>query len=376
MRFADISGQKELKEVLVRSVREGRIAHAQLFLGPEGNGGLAMARAYAAYILCENRGETDSCGECPACRKAYGLIHPDLHWSYPVVRKSSDSSPPVSTDYMKEWREYLLQNPFPDLYGWLQFIEAGNKQGNITVRECQEIIRKLNFKSFESSWKILIMWLPEYLGNAGNVLLKLIEEPPENTVILLAAHDEQRLLGTIRSRTQLVRVNPFEDRDLEDWLKEKYGLDPEEAAQTARLAEGNIRDAIQLAGQETGGMEQIFRQWMNLCYKGKAREIIDWVEEVAALGREQQKNLLRYALHYLRESMAIPLLQGREARLSQAERKGAEFLAESLPVDDYLALSRKLDKATYYIERNANSKILFLNLSLDLAGTLNKTRRR
>src|SRR6187399_1374641 len=272
MQFRDIIGQPEVKQQLAELVQHNRLSHALLFLGKEGSGALQLALAFAQYIVCQssavNRqssvkepslfGEpepaptnneqrttnNDSCGICPACKKANELIHPDIHFSYPVITKKPGEKP-VSTDFIKEWREFVSSNPYGNVYDWLQFIGAENKQGNITANECADIIHKLNLKSFESEYKILIMWLPEYLGNEGNKLLKLIEEPPPNTLFILVAENESLLLPTIVSRCQMIKIPMLETTDIESALIDSK-IDPLKARQVAATAEGNYREALQL----------------------------------------------------------------------------------------------------------------------------------
>jgi len=374
MQFKDIPGHTKIKTQLIHSARDGRVAHAQLFWEKEGYGALALALAFAQYVFCEHRSETDSCGKCSSCKKVSRLTHPDLHFSYPVVRRAGQGAAPISTDFIKIWREVMIANPFTDVFDWLQTLDIGNKQGNITVRECQEIIKKLKLKSFEASFRMLIMWLPEYLGAAGNVLLKLIEEPPPNTLIILVSDNPDQILATIRSRTQLIKINPPADADIADYLIQHYQLDRQAALQIARLADGNIQAAIKMVHEESGEMQSVFRNWMNICYRFKTKDMVAWVDEVAAMGREKQKNLLLYAIRYLRESLALPFSGQEKIKLLESEKKGAAFLSNVLNFDDYHQLADLFNKAHYYIERNANPKILFLNLSMDLSHVLRKTR--
>jgi len=274
MSFSNVIGQGGTKQRLVELVQYNRLSHALLFLVNEGSGALSLALAFAQYMVCEkvNRPQTtaapagpslfgdepaapvnegsvvlpsDACGVCPACVKAKQLIHPDIHFSYPVIpRKPGDK--PVSADYSSEWREFIRQDPYGNAYDWLQFIGAENKQGNITAHECNDIIHKLSLKSFESGYKILVMWMPEYLGNEGNKLLKLIEEPPASTLFILVAENESLILPTILSRTQLVRIPLPETGDIEKALVERAGAPVEQARQIAVLCEGNYHEALQM----------------------------------------------------------------------------------------------------------------------------------
>src|SRR5437762_4317021 len=271
MPFSDIIGQQQVKHRLVEMVRHNRLSHALLFLGKEGNGSLPLAMALAQYITCEkvnpksqvsNSNQSlfedespqtsptdtvpaDSCGVCFSCVKAQRLIHPDIHYSYPVVTKKS-GSPPISTDYISEWREFIHSYPYGNVYDWLQFIGAENKQGNITAQECNDIIHQLNLKSFESEYKILILWMPEYLGNEGNKLLKLIEEPPPNTLFILVAESESLILPTIVSRCQLIKIPGLETHEIEKALMNRNKTNKENARQAAIVSEGNYREALQI----------------------------------------------------------------------------------------------------------------------------------
>src|SRR4051812_38904572 len=253
MLFKDVIGQSDVKQHLAEMVQQNRLSHALLFLAKPGSGGLPLALAFAQFLVCERvNGKsasnqqgtslfdldepatpinpispfTDACGECSACNKARQMVHPDIHFSYPVIPKKSGDKP-KSTDFISEWREFLLQNPYGNVYDWLQFIGADNKQGNITAEECNDIIRQLSLKSFESEYKILLMWMPEYLGKEGNKLLKLIEEPPANTLFILVAESEGQILQTILSRTQLVKVPQLENADVEAALQARSNTPPE-----------------------------------------------------------------------------------------------------------------------------------------------------
>src|ERR1700742_1514717 len=253
MSFSQVIGQSEVKQSLVELVQFNRLSHALLFLGQEGSGALPLALAFTQYMVCEKANAksgptdpaflTDACGICPSCVKARQFVHPDIHFSYPVIPKKAGERP-VSTDYISEWREFITQYPYGNSYDWLQFIGAENKQGNITAQECNDIIHKLSLKSFESGYKILVMWMPEYLGNEGNKLLKLIEEPPANTLFLLVAENESLILQTILSRTQLVRIPLPETADIEKALIQRSGLGAEQARQIAVLCEGNYHEAL------------------------------------------------------------------------------------------------------------------------------------
>lgn len=398
MLFKEITGQEVIKHDLTELVRHNRLSHALLFLGKEGNGALSLAIALSQYIVCENTsgmsrqqngvslfGEeplpasaaeglsgsdtpADACGTCPSCIKAHQLIHPDIHFSYPVVTRKP-GTPPLSTDYISEWREFIKLFPFGNVYDWLQFIGAENKQGNITAHECNDIIRKLNLKSFESEYKVLVMWMPEYLGNEGNKLLKLIEEPPPNTLFILVAENESLILPTILSRCQLIKIPALTDKEIEMALVEKNRTVPETARQIAGISEGNYREALQLLQHADEDWQSLLREWLNAVLKTGPIAQTKWVEEVSRLGREKQKQFLRYFNHLLEQAIKLRVMvqsTGSSLPIPEKEYDFAIRLNKVADLAQQEAIIEELDKAAYYIERNANAKILFHALTIKL----------
>ncbi len=389
MQFKEVIGQAVLKKELPHLLQENRLAHALIFLGKEGSGGLALALAFAQLVVCEkfNRPDaggsvslfgddeaaapltmTDSCGECAACQKAKQFVHPDIHFSYPVVSKKS-GTPPLSNDYISEWREFIKIYPYGNVYDWLQFIGAENKQGNISAHECNEIIRKLSLKSFESEYKVLIMWQPEYLGNEGNKLLKLIEEPPPNTLFILVAENESLILPTILSRCQLIKIPMLENGEIEKALIERHKTDGLIAMQVAQVSNGNYREALQLVQHADEDWQSLLRDWLNAIMKSGPIAQVKWVEEISKLGREKQKQFLRYFNHLLELSVRLQAMGGAPSRLtamSEKDRDFAERLNKITGISQQQAIIEELDKASYYIERNANPKMLFQALTIKL----------
>jgi DNA polymerase-3 subunit delta' len=391
MQFKDIIGQPAVKNKLVELVQHNRLSHALLFIGKEGSGASQLAIALAQYVVCEtvngkaqhsagpslfgdesNTGNeqrvtsNDSCGTCPACTKIQQLVHPDIHFSYPVVNKKA-GSPPISTDYISEWREFLKTYSYGNVYDWLQFIGADNKQGNITAYECNDIIRKLNLKSFESEYKILIMWLPEYLGNEGNKLLKLIEEPPPNTLFILVAENESLILPTILSRCQVVRIPALETSDIETALVERNKTAPAIARQVAGVSDGNYREALQLVQHSDEDWQSLLRDWLNAIMKTGPIAQVKWVEEISKLGREKQKQFLRYFNHLLEQAIRLrvmPATNSAENTGPGSEQDFALRLNKIAGIEQQQAIIEELDKASYYIERNANGKMLFQALTI------------
>ncbi len=367
MFFSDIIGQEAARDQLLNAVEQNRLSHAMILLAPEGAGGLPVGLAFAQYLVCENRQANDSCGQCAACKKAAQYIHPDIHFSYPVIpRKTGDK--PISTDYIAEWREYIAQQPYGNAYDWLQFIGAENKQGNITANECSDIIRKLNLKSFESKFKILLMWMPEYLGNEGNRLLKLIEEPPANTVFILVAENQEQILATILSRTQLVKVPPLPKQAVVTALTQRNDVPEPRARQIATIAAGNYREALQLLQHGENDYHELLRTWLNCIFMQNRQGLQDWVEHMASakMGRENQKQFLRYFINVLEHSLRVQYMDRSHLAFSDEEVDFAEKLKKLANLGQMADIAEELDNAYYHIERNANGKILFHALSIRL----------
>lgn len=389
MQFQNIIGQKETKEQLVQMVQHNRLSHALLFLGKEGSGALSLAMAFAQYIVCEKvngkkvidegaslfgempPAETallnDSCGICAACLKATLMVHPDIHYSYPVITKKA-GSPPLSTDYITNWREFFSAQPYGNVFDWLQFINAENKQGNITAEECNDINRKISLKSFESEYKILIIWMPEFLTKNGNKLLKLIEEPPPNTLFILVAENEGLILPTILSRTQLVKIPLLSNSDIEVALELRSGVKIEKAQQLAAISEGNYREALQLLQHVEDDWQATLREWLNMLVKKNHSGQVKWIEEMSKQGREKQKQFLKYFTHLLEQAIrlrSIPSLINNQ-HTENNEQDFALRLNKLCSIPQQEAIINELDKASYYVERNANGKMLFHALSIKL----------
>jgi DNA polymerase III subunit delta' len=388
MLFKNVIGQTDVKLHLVNMVQQDRISHALLFLGKEGCGALPLAIAFAQYIVCEkvnrkgadpagpslfgeetppptHQGMTDACGECPSCQKMLQLMHPDVHFSYPVIpRKSGDK--PLSSDYISEWREFIAKYPYGNSYDWLQFIGAENKQGNISAHECNNIIHKLSLKSFESGFKILLMWMPEYLGNEGNKLLKLIEEPPPDTLFLLVAENESLILQTILSRTQLVKIPALTNQEITSALVSKANMAEDPARQIALIAEGNYHEALQLMQHADEDWQSLLREWLNAILKGGPIAQVKWIDEVSKLGREKQKQFLRYFNHLLEQAIRLQAMGADNLHLAEKDKDFAARLNKIAGFNQQQAIIEELDKASYYIERNANPKMLFHALTIKL----------
>ena len=363
-----IIGQEVLKKQLTELVQQNRLSHALLFIGKEGVGGLPIANAFAQYLVCE-RSMTNSlaepCGSCPACKKATEFVHPDIHYSYPTVTRKAGEKP-VATDFIVEWRDFLKQHPYGNLFDWIELIkEKDNSQGKITAEECNDILRKLSLKSFESPWKILILWHPELMGNEGNKLLKLIEEPPPQTILLLVSESEQNVLPTIVSRCQLIKVPALENAVIEKALIERNKTTPELAQQIAALAEGNYREALLLAQHAEEDWQELVRNWLNAILKTGPVAQAKWVDDMAKLGREKQKQFLRYFTHLLEQALHVQI-SGDALPISEKEKDFALRINRIADLAKQEAMMKEVDAAIYHLERNANAKILFHALTIKL----------
>ncbi len=320
---------------------------------------MALAVAFAQLLQCEHPGPEGACGVCNACHKAHSFTHPDIHFSFPSVGANA-----VSTSYLKEWRAFLADNPYGDVHTWLQRLGADNKQGNITKDECNAIIKKLSLTIFEGKYKILLLWMPEYLGKEGNRLLKLMEEPPEQTIFLLAAENQEAILNTILSRCQLIKTDLLSDEELAEGLAQKRRLDPARARQIAFLASGNLGAALALADNPENDDAHLLLDWLRKCWRGNAVEMVKWTDSFAQLGRENQKQFLQYGLHFLREMMSLIATGNTTLRLRAEELTTAQNMAKVLDFDKITQLAALFNDNIYYIERNANPKILFLDTSI------------
>ena len=384
MLFSEVIGQEALKKQLVHLVEQKRLSHALLFAGPEGAGTLPLAIAFAQYIVSlpatnENAagdlfGSTttavkedafytpDQIENLPAYHRASKLMHPDLHFSFPSITEKPGQKN-LSANYIEEWREFIMGYHYGNVFDWLQFIKAENKQGNISADECAEVIKKLSFKSFESAYKVLVMWMPEYLGKEGNKLLKLIEEPPDNTIIILVAASEENILPTILSRCQFIKVPRLASNEIEAALISKGQIEKEKAAQIASMSDGNYREALHLLQHSDADYLSQIREWLNAILKNGPVAQVKWVDETSKMGREPQKQFLKYFNHLLEQSIRLKIL-GTDLPLDPDLKDFALRINKIASVGQMEAIIQEIDKATYYIERNANPKMLFMALGI------------
>lgn len=383
MLFNEVIGQEALKQHLTEMVAQNRLSHALLFVGADGVGALPLAISFAQYIVSlpneeiakgddlfgaaptENTQTTiapNDIANLPAYQRANQLIHPDLHFSFPCFAEKPGAKN-FSSNWMPEWREFLQINPYGNVYDWLQSINVENKQGNISADECNDIIRKLNFKSFESKYKVLVMWMPEYLGKEGNILLKLIEEPPANTIFILVANNEEQILPTILSRCQLIAVPRLKKEAIESALIERAKLDPSNANQIALLANGSYREAQHLLQHSDEDYIGLVREWLNAILKNGPVAQVKWTEEMSKMGREGQKQFLLFFNHLIEQSIRIKIM-GSQLAIDDSLRDFALRINKIASIGQLEAMIEEIDKSIYHIERNANPKMLFTALGI------------
>ena len=380
MLFRDILGLDHIKSHLVSSADAGRIPHAHLFVGPEGSGTLPMAIAFAQYILCQNAGGENEVGDEACNMKCSSLSHPDLHFAFPVATTSKIKSHAVSNHFIEEWRQFVKEQVYGNLFDWYRLLGIERKQGQIGVDEAHDIVKKLSLKSYEGGFKVMIIWMAETMNtSASNKLLKLIEEPPEKTVLILISEDESQILQTIRSRCQLLSFPPLAEQVIADALVEK-GLVREEAMRLAHEANGNYNKALDLMYSDSEDLvfEKWFVQWVRSAFKARGNksaihELILWSEEVAKTGRETQKKFLGYCLAVIRQALLINYQVGELAYMKiHVDGFHLEKFAPFIHENNILPIVEELESAIYHIERNGNSRVILTDLSIKLTRLLHK----
>lgn len=368
MYFKDIIGQEEIKKRLIHSAQTGVVPHAQLFTEQGGAGAFPLALAYARYLNCTNRTETDSCGHCPSCLKYNELAHPDLHFVFPIVSKK-DKKKDVCDDYLTEWRGFLKDRPYFDIDGWLDYIDAGNSQALIYSKESDEIIRKLSLKIYEATYRILLVWLPEKLHQTcANKLLKIIEEPPRNTVILMVSELPDLVLGTILSRAQRINVRGIHPEDIAASMISRFNLTPEDAKHVAHLANGSYLKAVEAIslGEENKFYLEQFKGMMRNSWARNVRGMKDMADVLASIGRERQKNFLSYCQHLIRENFMYRFQSPELNYMNMDEAGFAVKFAPFINERNVINIMDELAKAERHVAQNVNAKMIFFDLSLRL----------
>jgi len=365
MKFAEVIGHLDVKKRLIHSAKENRVSHALLFLGPEGTGGLPMAVAFAQYLVCENPGVDDSCGTCSACIKMAKYVHPDVSFSFPVATKDKIKEP-KSVDFIEQFRKAILAEPYLNYMSWMDAADIENKQGIISVHESADIMHRLNLKAVEAPYKIVIIWLPEKMNHpAANKLLKILEEPPEKTLFFLVSENYEELLSTVVSRTQLVKVNRISETDMLAELTTNHGVDKATARHLHHKSNGSFSEALQLLDRadERTIFQQDFILWMRACYQLNVKAINEFALKLNERSRDGQKEFLIDCLDNIRECLLINYANRSLVRIDGEELTTLARLAPLIHINNADEFVEEFNKATFHIDRNANFKILFSDLS-------------
>lgn len=372
MKFSDIPGLIEEKSRLLASVHNNHMAHAQLFYGPEGSASLAMALAYITYINCENPASTDSCGECASCSKMSKLVHPDVSFAFPIAEVPSvDAKNRICKSYLGWWRPFATEKTYGNLADWNKYFGAESKLSQIYREESRQIISALSLKAFEGKYKSMLIWLPEKMHvSAANALLKLVEEPPENTFFFFVSNDYEGIINTIISRTRLISIRAFTDDELAGYLVSQKGLDDSAAKQIARLAAGNLGLALKLMDEVQDESVGLFRDWMRVCWSYDFDEMVALMDRFNGQTKMAQRALMEYGLSVLRESLVLKASEESLLRITEEEKEFISRFSKTISIATIERISACFNEAIYHLERNANPRILFMDLSLQLAGML------
>jgi DNA polymerase III subunit delta' len=378
MLFRDIAGQREIKKKLIQTVLDHRVSHAQLFFGQEGSEKLALAIAYAQFINCTDKqipasGDAslaDSCGNCPSCIKYLKLVHPDLHFIFPVATTKKVTKKPRSKEFLEEWRKFLADNDYHvTLHEWYETIGIENKQGIINADDCHDLITTLSYKSYESEYKVMIIWMVEKLFYAAAPkILKILEEPPDKTLFILVAEDPETIISTILSRTLLVKIPRITENELSEYLGRKFNISDYDAGIIARKAGGNLKAAIHQHEntEEDAYNFTTFRDWMRLCFARDVQGLVSCVADLSKIGRENQKGLLLYALKAVRSCASFRYLNEMHPPVPGEETEFIKKISTFINPSNFERFNEIFNQALFHIERNANPQVLFLDVSLNI----------
>lgn len=362
MLFKNLVGQIPVKHKLLNMLHDGRVPHALMFTGPEGSGNLPAAFAFVQYLFCANKQAEDSCGVCPACLKVSKLIHPDLHLVFPIPLSKHVRT---SNDLLPEFREAFIETPYLTIHDWFDNLSAENKQPTIPTDEANDILKKLSYTSYEGGYKIMVIWQPEKMNlSSANKLLKILEEPPDQTLFLLVCNHPDQLLATIISRVQQIQFYKIETEDIANGLVSEFSCSLQVAKQAALLSDGSFREAQLLLQHSDGGTAylQNFRAFMLIALKFDAIKAVAWIDENSRIGREKQKQFLHYGLEIFRDCLMFNFGSVDLVRHSGEEKEFITKFARFINQRNYERLLEEFNSAFYHIERNANPKILFMDL--------------
>ncbi|MFT4670469.1 MAG: DNA polymerase-3 subunit delta' [Flavobacteriaceae bacterium] len=380
MDFSEVIGQKHLKSHLHKTVENGRIPHAQLFVGTAGSGILPMAIAYAQEVLCRNHAK-ESVSFLSCASKVKKLVHPDLHFVYPVNTNDVIKKNAVSANFTKEWRQFVLKNPYSSLFDWLQSLGIENKQGNISVNEAQDLLKTLALKSYEGGYKVMIIWMADKMNTeCSNKILKIVEEPPKNTLLLLLTEAEENIISTIRSRCQKLDFPLLAEEDITSRLIQNHSVSGPNAKKISRQAGGDLNKALHILNNDSDDIvfEEWFISWVRTAFiakgnKGAINDLIHWSESIASKGRETQKKFISYCIELFRQALlknykadSLLFFESTDAKFS------IEKFAPFIHQNNIFEITSALEEAAYHVERNGNPKIIFTDLSIKLTRLIHK----
>jgi DNA polymerase-3 subunit delta' len=380
MDFSEVIGQKHLKSHLHKTVENGRIPHAQLFVGTAGSGILPMAIAYAQEVLCKNHAK-ESASFLSCASKVKKLVHPDLHFVYPVNTNDVIKKNAVSANFTKEWRQFVLKNPYSSLFDWLQSLGIENKQGNISVNEAQDLLKTLALKSYEGGYKVMIIWMADKMNTeCSNKILKIVEEPPKNTLLLLLTEAEENIISTIRSRCQKLDFPLLAEEDITSRLIQNHSVSGPNAKKISRQAGGDLNKALHILNNDSDDIvfEEWFISWVRTAFiakgnKGAINDLIHWSESIASKGRETQKKFISYCIELFRQALlknykadSLLFFESTDAKFS------IEKFAPFIHQNNIFEITSALEEAAYHVERNGNPKIIFTDLSIKLTRLIHK----
>ena len=375
MKFIDISGVEKEKNFLINAENKNHVAHAQLFFGSEGSPNLSLALAFISFLNCNNKVNNDSCGECPSCKKIDKMIHPDVHFIFPVAPTTKINKNVISDLFIKEWRNFILDDPYQNVNDWFNFYGFENKSPNISKDESRNLIKKLTLKPFESENKIVLIWLPEYLHlYTSNALLKILEDPPPKTFFFLITNDYNRLLKTILSRVQMFKIRNFSDEELKKEILKKEDIAENELSKLILTSDGNLNQAKKIINSSNEDFLSFFKIWMRNCYSNDYAKIqldLEWFNNQTKINK---KAFLIYSLNLIRESFVIKI----NSSLSRIVDEESEFIknfSQSLNEEKTEKIILELNDSIRFLERNANPKIIFLDLSIEIANAFNEMKQ-
>lgn len=375
MKFIDISGFEKEKNFLINAENKNHVAHAQLFFGSEGSPNLSLALAFISFLNCNNKVNNDSCGECPSCKKIDKMIHPDVHFIFPVAPTTKINKNVISDLFIKEWRNFILDDPYQNVNDWFNFYGFENKSPNISKDESRNLIKKLTLKPFESENKIVLIWLPEYLHlYTSNALLKILEDPPPKTFFFLITNDYNRLLKTILSRVQMFKIRNFSDEELKKEILKKEVIAENELSKLILTSDGNLNQAKKIINSSNEDFLSFFKIWMRNCYSNDYAKIqldLEWFNNQTKINK---KAFLIYSLNLIRESFVIKI----NSSLSRIVDEESEFIknfSQSLNEEKTEKIILELNDSIRFLERNANPKIIFLDLSIEIANAFNEMKQ-